>query len=205
METKNAVKLDRQRYARQITLPEIGEAGQQRLLDTSVAVLGCGALGTNIANLLVRAGVGHLRIVDRDVVEQSNLQRQVLFDEEDAVNSLPKAIAAEKKLRSINSQVSLEAVVSDIDPYNVENLIRDVDIVLDGTDNFETRYLINDACIKLKVPWVYGAVIGTVGMVMTIVPGQTPCFRCLLPDIPAPGSTPTCDMVGVPKPCGART
>jgi adenylyltransferase/sulfurtransferase len=191
------MNLDRDRYARQFILPEIGEVGQKRLLDTSVAVLGCGALGTNIANLLVRAGVGQLRIVDRDVVEQSNLQRQVLFDEVDAANSLPKAIAAEQKLRSINSQVNLDPVVTDIDPYNVETLIRDVDIVLDGTDNFETRFLINDACIKLGVPWVYGAVIGTEGMVMPIVPGQTPCFRCLLSEIPAPGSTPTCDTVGV--------
>jgi adenylyltransferase/sulfurtransferase len=190
-------ELDRERYARQIVLPEIGEAGQKQLLETSVAVLGCGALGTNIANLLVRAGVGHLRIVDRDVVESSNLQRQVLFDEEDAENNLPKAIAAEQKLRRINSQVYLEPVVADIDPYNVETIIRDVEIVLDGTDNFETRFLINDACVKLGVSWIYGAVIATVGMVMPIVPGRTPCFRCLLQERPAPGSTPTCDTAGV--------
>ncbi|MEE9308391.1 MAG: ThiF family adenylyltransferase [Spirochaetia bacterium] len=197
MELKITMNTDRERYARQIILPEIGEVGQKRLLETSVAVLGCGALGTNIANLMVRAGVGQLRIVDRDVVEPSNLQRQVLFDENDAANGLPKAIAAVHKLGRINSQVNLDPVVTDIDPYNVETLIRDVDIVLDGTDNFETRFLINDACIKLGLSWIYGAVIGTEGMVMAIVPNQTPCFRCLLAEMPPPGSTPTCDTVGV--------
>lgn len=188
---------DKERYARQVVLPQIGEDGQDQLLRSSVTILGCGALGTNIADLLSRAGVGHLRIVDRDIVERSNLQRQVLFDENDAANRLPKAIAAARKIGGINSQIQVEAVVADINPDNVETFIRDADVVLDGTDNFETRFLINDACVKLDIPWVYGAVIATEGMVMAIIPGQTPCFRCLLTEMPPPGSTPTCDTAGV--------
>ena len=185
------------RYARQSILAEIGVEGQRRLSRSAVAVIGCGALGTNIANSMVRAGVGRVRIIDRDFVELSNLQRQVLFDEEDSKQRLPKAIAAALKLRRINSQVLVEAVVTDIHPGNVERMINDVDLVLDGTDNFEARFLINDACVKLNVPWIYGAVIATVGMTLPIIPHQTPCFRCLLSGLPPAGSTPTCDTAGV--------
>ncbi len=185
------------RYSRQTLLPEIGIAGQERLLASSVVVVGCGALGTVIACGLVRAGVGRVRIVDRDYIELNNLQRQVLFDEEDIVRGLPKAIAAVEKLRRVNSQVELEPVVTDVNPDNVERLIGDVDLVLDGTDNFETRLLVNDACVKHAIPWIYGAVISTYGMTMSIIPHRTPCFRCFLSETPLPGSTPTCDTVGV--------
>ena len=186
-----------ERYARQVILAEIGTEGQRRLLASSVAVIGCGALGTNIANSLVRAGVGRVRIIDRDFVELNNLQRQILFDEDDIARGLPKAIAAADKLRRINSGVQVEPVVTDLNPDNVEQLIGDVDLVLDGTDNFETRFLLNDACVKLNLPWIYGGVIATSGMTMVIRPHQTPCFRCFLSELPAPGSTPTCDTVGV--------
>jgi adenylyltransferase/sulfurtransferase len=185
------------RYARQSVLAEIGVEGQKRLLASSAAVIGCGALGTHIASHLVRAGVGRVLLVDRDLVELSNLQRQILFDEQDIARGLPKAVAAADKLRQINSQVQVEAVVTDVNPDNVENLIGDVSLVLDGTDNFETRFLINDACVKLDIPWVYGAVVSTYGMTMTIIPHETPCFRCFLSEMPPPGSVPTCDTVGV--------
>lgn len=188
---------DLDRYARQVSLAEIGEAGQRRLLASTVAIVGCGALGTNIANGMVRAGVGRVRLIDRDFIELNNLQRQVLFDEEDIAQGLPKAVAAATKLRKINSQVEVEPVVTDVNPGNVEQLVGDVDLVLDGTDNFETRLLINDACVKLGIPWIYGGVISTCGMTMAIVPHETPCFRCFLNELPAPGSSPTCDMVGV--------
>jgi molybdopterin/thiamine biosynthesis adenylyltransferase len=191
------MRSDQERYARQLILPQIGNAGQAKLAGSRVVVAGCGALGTNIANLLARAGVGTLRIVDRDIVELNNLQRQVLFDEEDANSCLPKAVAAANKLAAVNSQIALEPVVADISPRNVESVIAGADLVVDGTDNFETRFLINDACVKLGVPWVYGAVIGTEGMCMTIVPRRTPCFRCFVPEMPPPGSSPTCDTAGV--------
>ena len=191
-------KLDR--YSRQTLLPEIGVAGQERLLASSIAVLGCGALGTVIASTVVRAGVGHVRIIDRDYIELNNLQRQILFDEEDIARGLPKAIAAAEKLRTVNSQVQVEPVVADVNPDNVEQLIGDVDLVLDGTDNFEIRFLLNDASVKHGVPWVYGGVLATYGMVRAIIPHQTPCFRCLLAETPVPGSTPTCDTVGVLSP-----
>jgi adenylyltransferase/sulfurtransferase len=188
---------DLARYARQATLGEIGQGGQRKLLASRVAIVGCGALGTHIADAMVRAGVGHIRVIDRDFVELSNLQRQVLFDEEDVASGLPKAAAAAEKLRRINSQVQVEPVVTDVNPDNVEALLGDVDLVLDGTDNFETRLLINDACVKHEIPWIYGGVIATYGMTMTIIPHQTPCFRCLLSELPAPGTTPTCDTAGV--------
>ena len=186
-----------ERYSRHALLPQIGREGQEKLISSSVAVIGCGALGTVIANTLVRAGVGRVRIVDRDFVEWSNLQRQVLFDEEDVASGLPKAVAAANKLRRVNSSVRVEAVVDDVNPGNVEAMLAGVDVVLDGTDNFETRFLINDACVKLGLPWIYGAVVATYGMSMAIIPHRTPCFRCLLGHIPAPGSRPTCDTVGV--------
>ena len=188
------------RYSRQTLLPEIGITGQERLLASSVAVIGCGALGTVIASTLVRAGVGKVRVIDRDYIELNNLQRQILFDEEDVTRGLPKAIAAAEKLSKVNSQVEVEPVVADVNPDNVERLIGDVDLVLDGTDNFETRFLLNDASVKHDIPWVYGAVIATYGMTMAIVPHRTPCFRCFLVKMPVPGSTPTCDTVGVLSP-----
>jgi molybdopterin/thiamine biosynthesis adenylyltransferase len=186
-----------ERYSRQMLLAEIGEEGQERLISSAVAVIGCGALGTVIASTVVRAGVGRVKVVDRDYIEWSNLQRQILFDEEDITRGLPKAIAAAEKLRRINSQVKVEPLVADVNPSNVEEIIADADLILDGTDNFETRFLINDACVKHDIPWVYGAVLATYGMSMVILPHRTPCFRCLVTEMPAPGSRPTCDTVGV--------
>jgi adenylyltransferase/sulfurtransferase len=188
---------DLDRYSRQTLLPEVGVAGQERLLASSVAVVGCGALGTVIASTLVRAGVGRVRIIDRHYIELNNLQRQIVFDEEDIARGLPKAIAAAEKLRKVNSQIEVEPIVADVNPDNAERLISDVDLILDGTDNFEVRFLINDVCVKHGVPWVYGGVIATYGMVRAIVPHRTPCFRCSLAEMPVPGSTPTCDTVGV--------
>jgi adenylyltransferase/sulfurtransferase len=189
--------MDLDRYSRQTLLPEIGPAGQRKLLSSTVALVGCGALGTAIASGLVRAGVGHLKIVDRDYIELSNLQRQILFDENDVAQGLPKAIAAAEKLSNINSEIQLQPHVTDLDAFNVERLFDDVDLVVDGTDNFEARFLINDACLKHGLPWVYGAVIATYGVTMSIVPRHTACLRCLLRDQPPPGAVPTCDTVGV--------
>jgi adenylyltransferase/sulfurtransferase len=162
-----------------------------------VLVCGCGALGSVLANTLVRAGVGAVRIVDRDFVELSNLPRQVLFDEDDVAAGLPKAVAASQKLVRINSAVAIEPVVADLDHTNIERLCEGVDAIVDGTDNFETRFLINDAAVKLGIPWVYGGCLGAEGQTMTILPGVTPCLRCLLHECPPPGSTPTCDVAGV--------
>jgi molybdopterin-synthase adenylyltransferase len=186
-----------ERYEKQLRLKEIGEAGQKRLNGASVAVIGCGALGSVIADSIVRAGVGHVVVVDRDYIELNNLQRQMLFDEEDIARDLPKAIAAVERLRKINGGVRIEPLFSDVTARNIESIIGNVDLVMDGTDNFETRYLINDACVKLGIPWIYGGVIGTHGMTYTIIPGDTPCFRCLMSDMPPPGSMPTCETEGV--------
>lgn len=186
-----------ERYARQTIFPAIGPDGQERLNQARVLVVGVGALGTHLADTLARAGVGFLRIVDRDLPEITNLQRQVLFDEADVEAGLPKAIAGAKRLEAINSEITIEPHVLDVNPTNVESLIEDVDFVVDGTDNFEIRYLVNDACVKLGKPWVYGGVIGSYGMTMTIIPGTTPCLRCIFPDAPAPGDAPTCDTAGV--------
>lgn len=188
---------DPARYARQVRFSPLGDDGQRRLMQSRALVCGCGALGSTIANLLVRAGVGTVRIVDRDFVELSNLQRQVLFDEDDARDGLPKAVAAAEKLRQINSTVSIEPIVADIGPSNIESLCEGVDIILDGTDNFETRFLVNDAAVKLGLPWIYGGCVGAEGQSMTILPGETVCLRCLMPECPAPGSTPTCDVAGI--------
>jgi adenylyltransferase/sulfurtransferase len=185
------------RYSRQELLSWIGKEGQDRLKNSRVVLVGCGALGSIIASHLVRAGVGFLRVCDRDFVELENLQRQTLFDERDVLDALPKAEVAVRKLRSINSEVTLEAIVKDINFTNVERLIEDTHLVMDGTDNFETRFLINDACVKHGIPWVYGACVGSYGMVMPIVPGLTPCFRCVISQPPAPGTTPTCDTAGI--------
>jgi adenylyltransferase/sulfurtransferase len=185
------------RYIRQMRYPPLGEEGQQRLTESRALVCGCGALGSVLANTLARAGVGHLRIVDRDFLELNNLQRQVLYDEEDVAAGIPKAIAAANKLRKINSQIEIEPLVADLDHTNIEQLIDGVDMIVDGTDNFETRFLLNDASVKYNVPWVYGGCIGAEGQAMTIIPGDTPCLRCLMQESPPPGTTPTCDTAGI--------
>jgi adenylyltransferase/sulfurtransferase len=186
-----------ERYARQSRYAPLGEEGQRRLMGGRVLVCGCGALGSTIANLLVRAGVGMVRIVDRDFVELSNLQRQVLFDEADATAGVPKAVAAAEKLRSINSTVVIEPVVADMNPANIEKLCEGIDVILDGTDNFETRFLLNDVSVKSGIPWIYGGCVGAEGQTMTILPGETPCLRCLMDTCPPWGSTPTCDTAGI--------
>ena len=196
-----------ERYSRQILFSEIGEAGQQRLLDSSAVIVGCGALGTSLANLLVRAGVGKLRIVDRDFVEPSNLQRQTLFEESDALEALPKAVAAERRLRAINSGVSVEGVVADVGPTNAEELLRGFPLILDGTDNFETRFLLNDVAIRLHTPWIYAAVVASYGVTLTVRPEETACLACALESGSAPegengsrtlsGAEDTCDTIGV--------
>ncbi len=186
-----------ERYSRQMRVPGFGKVGQERLLNSRVTLCGVGALGTVLANTLVRAGVGFLRVVDRDFVEPSNLQRQVLFDESDVANNLPKAEAAAIKLRQINSGVTIEPIVADINRTNIEDLCRDADLILDGTDNFEIRYLINDVSIKHNKPWVYGGAVGTEGMSMTIIPGQTPCLQCVFEKSPGPGEVGTCETAGV--------
>src|SRR5271169_835308 len=192
-----------ERYSRQMRFAGIGENGQRKLQGGRVTLCGCGALGTVLANALVRAGVGHVRIVDRDFIEIHNLQRQILFDEADVAENLPKAEAAARKLRAINSAITIEPVVTDLDHTNILDLVGDADLILDGTDNFETRYLINDAAVKLSKPWIYGGVIGSEGQTMTIVPGKTPCLRCLIETAPPPGMTPTCETAGVLGPAVA--
>jgi adenylyltransferase/sulfurtransferase len=185
------------RYSRQTKFPGIGDDGQRKLLASHVTLCGCGALGTVLANALVRAGVGHVRIVDRDFIEYNNLQRQVLFDEHDVAENLPKAEAAARKLAAINSSVYVEPVVTDIDHTNILDLVKDADLILDGTDNFEVRYLINDAAVKIGKPWVYGGCIGSHGQTMTIIPGETPCLRCVIESSPPPGMAPTCETAGI--------
>ncbi len=193
-----------ERYSRQTLFQPIGKAGQEKLLASKAVIIGCGALGTAQANALVRAGVGTLRIVDRDFVEESNLQRQSLFDESDARESLPKAVAAERKLKRINSEVRIEGVVADATSHNIEDLVHGFDVILDGTDNFEARYLLNDAAVKMGVPWIYGAVVASSAVTMTILSGQGPCLSCVFPDAPA-GLHETCDTVGVIGPAAAWT
>ncbi|HEY1381496.1 MAG TPA: ThiF family adenylyltransferase [Gemmataceae bacterium] len=186
-----------ERYSRQVRFPGIGQDGQRKLLDSKVTLVGCGALGTVLANALVRAGVGYLRLIDRDFIETNNLQRQILFDEADVAANLPKAEAAARKLRVINSGVTVEPVVTDVDRTNILDLVRDADVILDGSDNFEVRYVINDAAVKLGKPWVYGGCIGSHGQTMTILPGETPCLRCVFEAAPAPGEAGTCETAGV--------
>jgi adenylyltransferase/sulfurtransferase len=185
------------RYARQVVFSGIGPAGQQRLGESRVALIGCGALGTVLANVLARAGVGFLRIVDRDYVEPSNLQRQVLFDEQDAREGAPKATAAVEHLQRVNSAIQYEAVVEDFGPENAERIVGDVDLVLDGTDNLDTRYILNDACVKRGTPWIYVAAVASYGIMMPVVPGETACLRCVFPEQPPAGSIDTCDTAGV--------
>jgi molybdopterin-synthase adenylyltransferase len=187
------------KYSRQMLFAGIGEEGQQRLLASSAVMVGCGAIGAASAGLLVRAGVGRVRIIDRDFVEPSNLQRQTLFDEEDARAALPKAVAAERKLRAINSDVAIEGIVADVGPGNAEELLADFDLILDGADNFETRFLINDYSVQSARPWIYAAAVASYGVTMTIRPGRTPCLACLLESSSSNGHglDETCDTVGV--------
>lgn len=186
-----------ERYSRQILFAGIGEQGQQKLLDSSAVVVGCGALGSAAAGLLVRAGVGRVRIVDRDFVELSNLQRQTLFDEADARDSLPKAVAAERKLRAMNSSAAVEGVVADLTPRNALELLTGFSILLDGADNFETRFLLNDAAIRLRVPWIYAAVVAGYGVTMAVEPGHTACLACLVEPGRGAGVEETCDTAGI--------
>lgn len=188
------------RYSRQTLCRAIGEEGQKKLAGSSVVIIGCGALGTVIANTLVRAGVGKVRVIDRDLIEYHNLQRQILFDEEDVKNQVPKAIAAERHLKNVNSSIEIEGIVADVHYANIEELVGGVDLILDGLDNPETRFLINDVSLKHGIPWIYGGAIATYGMTMNIIPGQTPCFRCLFTSVPPPGVIPTCDRAGVISP-----
>jgi molybdopterin-synthase adenylyltransferase len=194
----------REKYSRQILFAGIGEAGQEKLLGAGAVLVGCGALGTVVANLLVRAGVGRLRIIDRDFVEPSNLQRQTLFEEADARDSLPKAVAAERRLHAINSGVEAEGIVADLSPQNAVELLSGFPLILDGTDNFQTRLLVNDAAISLGIPWIYAAAVASYGVTMTILPGRTACLACLLEGeedsrLPgaASGNEATCDTAGV--------
>jgi len=189
-----------ERYSRQILFEGIGREGQEKLLKSCVLIVGCGALGAAHAEILSRAGIGKLRIVDRDFVEVTNLQRQTLFKETDAAERLPKAIAAKQRLAEINSGVEVEAIVADVNNSNVESLIRNCDLVLDGTDNFQVRYLLNDACVKHNKVWIYGAAVSSYGTTMTIIPGETACLRCIFEEMPDAGGTPTCDTAGVIMP-----
>ena len=192
------------RYSRQVLFPPIGERGQEQIRAATVCVIGCGALGSLAAEALVRAGIGRLRVIDRDYVDFSNLQRQWLYAEEDAQNEVPKAVAAARRLRQLNSEVVVEPVVSDVTPSNIEELLEDCALMLDGTDNFETRYLLNDFSVKHSTPWVYGAAIGSYGVVMPVDAGRGPCFRCVYPESPA-GQQPTCDVNGVIAPATVAT
>lgn len=205
---------DISRYQRQMIFPGLGETGQRRLAESTVVLVGCGATGTHLAGMLARAGVGRLRIIDRDFIELTNLQRQTLFDETDIAANLPKAEAAARKLRAVNSAIAIEAIVADLNPGNVLDLLGDATLVMDGTDNFSTRYLLNDACLKLGLPWVYTGVIASYGMTATFVPdaaapklpgsrAATGCIHCALGDMPAPGTTATCDTAGVVGPAVA--
>jgi molybdopterin-synthase adenylyltransferase len=185
------------RYSRQILFPPIGEDGQRSLIGSRVAVVGMGALGTVLANHMVRAGVGYVRIIDRDFVEESNLQRQMLYEENDALNSKPKAAAAQERLNRINSLVEIDAHITDLNASNAEELLSDVDLVLDGSDNFSVRFLINDVCVKHGIPWIYGGAVSARGVVMPVVPNATPCLRCIFGNVPEQGTAETCDTAGV--------
>lgn len=187
-----------ERYSRQMLFAPIGEEGQRRLLSASAVIVGCGAIGAAAAGLLVRAGVGRIRILDRDFVESSNLQRQSLFEENDAQTAVPKAAAAEGKLRAINSSIKIEGIVSDLSPHNAEELLSGFDLILDGTDNFATRLLLNDFAVHSCKPWIYAAAVASYGVTLTILPGQTACLACLLePSSNTHGLEETCDTIGV--------
>ncbi len=187
--------MDIERYARHHVLPEIGEEGQSKIRESSIAIFGLGALGSPITDALARTGVGRLKLVDRDFVERSNLNHQILFDESDI--GKPKAEVAERRVREINSDIDVESEVTNIDAENIEEIISDVDLIMDGTDNLEIRYLTNDACVKHGVPWIYTAVLGTYGLTKNIIPGENACLRCFFPKKPAAGSLDTCETAGV--------
>jgi molybdopterin-synthase adenylyltransferase len=184
------------RYSRQVLFRGIGPKGQECLRAAHVGVVGCGATGSSLAQLLARAGVGTLRIIDRDYVEPSNLQRQALFDEHDAAESLPKAIAAAKKIAAFNSEIVVEPHVADLTPGNIDSLLGGAQLILDGTDNFETRYLINDFAVKNSLPWIYAAAVGSYGVTLNVMPGETSCLACLFPDSPR-GTFETCETAGI--------
>ena len=188
---------DELRFIRQIRYQKLGANGQQKLSQAHVGIVGCGALGSATAVALTRAGVGNLTIIDRDVPEWSNLPRQLLYTEKDVHDGLPKAIIAEKRLKEIDSSLHVISHVADLTAHNISDLLSAVDIIVDGTDNFETRFLMNDFACHQDIPWIYGGVIGAEGRVMTVIPGETACLRCLMPDLPNPGSLPTCDTAGV--------
>lgn len=190
-------EFDPERYSRQTRFAGVGAEGQRRLAAASVAVVGCGALGGAVAVALARAGVGHLRLVDRDVPESSNLPRQLLFDEADVARGLPKAVAAARHLERVNSAARYEPMVVDLRAANASSVLAGVDVIVDGSDNFEVRFLVNEFACRERVPWVYGGAIGVEGRVLAIVPGRTACLRCLVPDPPAPGALPTCDTAGI--------
>ena len=185
-----------QRYSRQLLFSGIGTEGQQRLAIARVAIVGCGATGSALASLLARAGVGTIRIIDRDYVEPSNLQRQSLFDESDAAEALPKAIAAARKIAAFNSQIVVDSHVADLTPSNIAALLEGAQLILDGTDNFETRYLINDFAVQQALPWIYTAAVGSYGVTMNIIPGKTACLACIFPEPPR-GLLETCETAGV--------
>lgn len=187
----------RNRYSRQTMLPFIGDQGQEKLGRGCAVIIGCGALGSNIATFLVRAGVGKVRIIDRDFVEYHNLQRQTLFNEDDVKSRLPKAVLAERHLKRVNSNINIEGIVADVNSTNIEKLCSGADVILDGLDNFESRFLINDVALKHNVPWIYGGVIWSEGVTMPILPGEAACLRCIMPDLPADGAMPTCETAGV--------
>jgi adenylyltransferase/sulfurtransferase len=189
-----------ERYSRQILFQGLGVEGQERLGRGVVLLVGCGALGTHVADLLVRSGVGHIKIVDRDFVDESNLHRQSLFEESDVRDALPKAVAAERRLQAINSTVTVEAFPEQLDSGNFQRLAEGVHLIVDGTDNFDTRLLVNDFALKHRIPWIYGACVGAYGLTMNILPGETACLRCLIRVLPAPGTVDTCDTVGVIPP-----
>lgn len=189
-----------ERYSRQILFAGIGKEGQRRLLQARALIVGCGALGSAHAEALARAGIGKLRLADRDFVEASNLQRQTMFTEHDATEHTPKAVAAANHVNEINSEVKVEPEITDVNYSNIERLVKDCDVVLDGTDNFATRYLINDACVKHKINWIYGAAVGSYGVTMTVRPHQSPCLRCVFEEAPPAASAPTCDTAGVIMP-----
>ncbi len=190
-------EIEKERYSRQIVFPKIGEGGQEKLKKGRVAILGLGAIGSPAAVYLASAGIGYIRLIDRDYVELSNIQRQILYNEEDAKEYKPKAIAAKEKLEKVNSDIVLDAVFEDFNPTTAERLVKDVDIVLDGTDNMEARFLLNEICVKNNVPFIYGAAIGDYGVLSMIIPGKTPCLKCIIPEMPEPGSLPTCEVAGV--------
>jgi len=186
----------KERYSRQVLFSGIGEEGQRRLEAARVAIVGCGATGSAVASLLARSGVGTLRIIDRDYVEPSNLHRQTLFDEADAAESLPKAVAAAKKIATFNSQIVVEPEVADLTPANIEPLLEGMQLILDGTDNFETRYLVNDYSVKQGVPWIYAAAVASYGVTLNVLPGKTACLACMFPDPPS-GTFETCEIAGI--------